>query len=103
MGGKRRSDKHHDVGDSMPGTVGDKRPDRDRGSSPMERIHNRRQGDLMSREAVRRYLRKSRSSDEDGESEMSESEQARAEGFEDKWQKRFSHLPGVPNPNENDR
>lgn len=46
MGKKRRSDKHHDIGDPKPGTVGDKRPSRDPGNTPMQRIHNRRRGEL---------------------------------------------------------
>jgi hypothetical protein len=27
-----------------------------------------------------------------------ENERAKAEGYEDKWHKRFAHLPGVPGP-----
>lgn len=46
MGKKRRSDKYHDIGDPKPGTVGDKRPSRDPGNTPMQRIHNRRHGEL---------------------------------------------------------
>jgi len=46
MGKKRRSDKHHDIGDPKPGEVGDKRPSKDPGDTPMERIHNRRRGEL---------------------------------------------------------
>jgi hypothetical protein len=46
MGNKRRSDKHHDIGDSKPGETGDKRPARDAGDTPMERIHSRRSGDV---------------------------------------------------------
>jgi len=46
MGEKRRSNGDHDIGDSKPGTVGDKRPDRDPSDSPMDRIHKRRHGEI---------------------------------------------------------
>lgn len=37
MGRKRRSNGDHQVGDSSPGTVGDKRPARDSDADPSER------------------------------------------------------------------
>ena len=97
MAKKRRSDKNHDIGDSKPGTVGDKRPTRDKGDTPMERIHNRRDGDQMSWQEVSAFIAESEEQDEDA-AERSENEQAKVEGYEDKWHKKFEHLPGVPDP-----
>jgi hypothetical protein len=42
---KRRKDSDHDIGDSSPGTVGDKETDHSK-DTPMDRIHRRRNGDV---------------------------------------------------------
>jgi hypothetical protein len=42
---KRRENSDHDIGESSPGTVGDKQTDQSE-ESPMDRIHKRRNGDV---------------------------------------------------------
>ncbi|UPV72728.1 hypothetical protein M0R89_09220 [Halorussus limi] len=69
MGKKRRSDKHHDIGDSKPSTVGDKRPSRDSGNTPMQRIHNRRHGELSVPEPSNEHHSTHESDQEDKEDE----------------------------------
>lgn len=55
MGDKRREDEHFKVGESMPGTKGDSEGTGD-ADSPMENIHNRRDGELLSKEETEEYL-----------------------------------------------
>ena len=45
MSKKRRKDSDHDIGDSSPGTIGDKQTDNSN-ETPMDRIHKRRHGNL---------------------------------------------------------
>jgi hypothetical protein len=48
VGKKRRKDDAHDIGDSKPGDVGDSKGTlQDQGGTPMARIHNRREGELL--------------------------------------------------------
>ncbi|MHC3379060.1 hypothetical protein [Haloarcula sp. H-GB5] len=57
MGKKRRKNKEHKIGESMPGTVGDSKGTyHDDASSPMANVHNRRNGELISGREADRYL-----------------------------------------------
>lgn len=87
--GPRREDKSHDVGDSKPGDVGDsKGTHHDRQDSPMARIHNRRDGELMTKQEVHAYLSNSRN-------EKQESQNKENEDPADRWEDNFDrrHLP----------
>lgn len=79
MGGKRRSDDDHDVGDSKPGTTGDRRPERDEVASPMARIHDRRAGDLLSEQETRAFL-----DDHDASGETDADDGEERDGY-DEW------------------
>lgn len=63
---KRREDSAHDIGDSSPGTVGDKETDHS-GETPMDRIHKRRDGDLSVPEPTDGEQPNDEHSDKDGE------------------------------------
>lgn len=74
MGKKRRKDSAHDVGDSSPGTVGDKTTDYDKGENetPMDRIHKRRNGDVSAPEPSDGSTPNDQHSDKDGEDRYDE-------------------------------
>gem|GEM_PF-4609181 len=57
MGKKRRKDKSFKIGESTPGTTGDSgEKSHDQSDSPMAEIHNRRDGELLSKEEIDEFL-----------------------------------------------
>mgnify|MGYP000097272055 CR=1 FL=1 len=66
MSNKRRKDSDHDIGDSSPGTVGDKQTDQSK-ETPMDRIHKRRNGNVSVPEPTDGEEPNDEHSDKDGE------------------------------------
>lgn len=79
MGQERREDDAHDIGDSKPGDIGDSKGTlHDRGDAPMARIHNRRDGELLSKAESKKFL--SDNSDA-GDKPGHHSDEERKEGY----------------------
>jgi hypothetical protein len=103
---KRRKDDAHDIGDSKPGDVGDSKGTlHDKGDTPMARIHNRRDGELLSRQETKAFLAEETEEDSPGHSSDEERKEGYSHGSDnpeevnrdlaDKWEEKFDerHLP----------
>ena len=103
---KRRKDDTHDIGDSKPGDVGDsKGTHHDTEDTPMARIHNRRDGELLSKQETEAFLTDQTEQDESGHSSDENAVEKYCGGSRDtresedtanRWEDKFEehHLPG---------
>jgi len=71
MANKRREDSDHNIGDSSPGTVGDKQTNHSK-ETPMDRIHKRRDGDVSVPEPTDGDEPNDQHSEKDGENGFDE-------------------------------
>lgn len=84
MTNKRREDDAHDIGDSKPGDVGDSNgTHHDNGETPMARIHNRRDGELLSKEETESFLHDQVKEDDQGHSDDEERKEGYCNGSRD--------------------